>query len=417
MDKRLQLKVIIKQCEQKFGRGNSEDWKHNDYLDFSQSIFEETKISISHNTLKRIFGKLATDKYYLPQQATFEALINYSGFNENEFQIETPNNENFLVEAETDNKIRYIIFVLLITALLTGILAYRYFNRSDFNVHEINLKLSSSEGILPKTCFFAVDNNHASDSLFIDFGDKTSPVYLNPNKKTIAHTYFIPGVFDVNLTNKIKENRNRKARVYVTTTNKKWYALGFQRQRLIPKSFCAFLAHKNQDSLFAISNRELQKYSIDTLQPFFTRLCNYTPLKHNADNFIFETTFKKDFQNQDVTCSSLVFKVSGAANDIRFHFVNSGCSSIVANIISEKTVNGTDNNLSPFVVDFKKENTIKLINNNKKLILLVNGKPIYTGDYKESLGDLRGVFVEFERNGFIKNCLLSSLDGSIYYKF
>lgn len=306
--------------------------------------------------------------------------------------------------------------VLLIITLLTCILAYMYFCCSDFNVNESNVKLSSSEGILPKTCFFTIYNNHAADSLYIDFGDKTSPVYLNPNKKTIAHTYFIPGVFDVSLTNRIKENRDRKARIYVTT-NKKWYALGFQRQRLIPKRFCAFFAYKNQDSLFAITNRELHKYSIDTLQPFFTRLCNYTPLKHNADNFIFETTFKKDFRHQDVTCSSLVFKVSGANNDIRFHFVNSGCSSIVANIISEKRINGTDNNLAPFVVDFKKENTIKLINNNKRLILLVNGKPIYTGAYKESLGDLRGVFVEFERNGFIKKCLLSSLDGSIYYKF
>lgn len=415
MDKRLQLKIIIKQCEEQFGKGNSEDWKHNDYIDFSNAIFEKTKISISHNTLKRIFGKLRTDEYYLPQQATFDALINYSGFNENEFQIETTDSENALDKTKINNKTQYKFGLLLIIALFFGILAYWYFNQSDFNANEVDVKLTSSEGILPKTCFFTVDTNQTADSLFIDFGDKSSLVYLKPKQETVSHTYFIPGVFDVSITNKIKGNR--KARVYVTTTDKKWSAFCFQRQRLIPKSFYAFFAHKNKDSLFNVTNRELHKYSIDTLQPFFTRLCNYTPLKHNGDNFVFETTFKKDFRNEDVTCSSLVFKVSGADNDIRFHFVSPGCSSISTNIISEKTVNGTDYNLSPFVVDFKKENTIKLINTNKKLTLFVNDKPIYNMAYKESLGDLRGVFVEFERNGFIKNCLLSSLDGSIFYKF
>lgn len=420
MDKRLQLKVIIKKCEEKFGRGDSENWKHNDYLDFSKSIFEETKTSISHNTLKRVFGKLTTDEFYLPQKATFDALIDYSGFdvseefNESYFvENQSPESTVTLFEADIKKKSNVILAVVLFLTVIVA--SYFFFKKSDFNADDISLKLTASEGILPKTCFFSVDVTNVSDSTFIDFGDKTSLIYLKENEKTLSHTYFIPGVFDVSITNKTKGYK--KARVFVTTNYEKWYALCFQRQRLIPKSYYAFLANKNQDSLFTITNRELHIHNIDTIQPFFVRLCNYTPLKKTADNFVFETTFKRDIQKEEVSCDGLVFKVSGAENDIRFHFVNSGCTSRVANIVSDKIINGTDHNLSPFVVDFKKWNTIKLINNDKKLTLFVNEKLIYETTYTASLGDLRGLFVEFENNGFIKKCDLSSLDGKKYYSF
>lgn len=420
MDKRLQLKVIIKKCEEKFGRGNSEDWKHNDYIDFSKSILGKTKISISHNTLKRIFGKLTTDEFYLPQKATFDALIDYSGFDVSEefnddYLLESPVVETSAIpfKAHIKKKSNVILAVILFFSVIVA--SYFFFKNSPFNADDVSLKLTASEGILPKTCFFSVDVANVSDSVFVDFGDKTSLVYLKANEKTVSHTYFIPGVFDVSITNKTKGYK--KTRVFVTTNYEKWYALCFQRQRLIPKSYYGFLANKNKDGLFNITNRELQIRNIDTIQPFFVRLCNYTPLKKTADNFVFETTFKKDIQKEEVSCDGLVFKVSGAENDIRFHFVNSGCTSRVANIVSDKIINGIDHNLSPFVVDFKKWNTIKLINSNKKLILFVNEKLIYETTYTASLGDLRGLFVEFENNGFIKKCDLSSPDGKKYYSF
>lgn len=417
MDKRLQLKVIIKKCEQKFGRGDAENWKHNDFNDFSATILEGTKINISPNTLKRIFGKIPTDKYYLPQQATFDALINYSEIDENELT-----DENFNVITNTDineterksNKSKFKLGLLILVLIIISAFIYLNFNNSIFNNNAVKLKLSSSEGILPKTCYFDVNIPKTNDSVYIDFGDRSPLVQLQPKQKIISHTYFIPGVFDVTITDKIKNISQSK--VYVSTANK-WYMLGFQRQRFIPDNYYAVQVQKNQDSLFYISNKNLFKQGIDTIQPFFIRLCNYAPIKQNADNFIFETTFKKGLQSNAISCNGLVFKISGSKNYIRFNFVNPGCSSRITNIISEKTVQGINHNLSPFVLDFQKWNNIKLINKDKKLSLLVNGVPMYKTEYNNSLGDIRGLFVEFERNGFIKNCRLSSADGKNFYQF
>lgn len=417
MDKRLQLKVIIKKCEQKFGRGNSENWKHNDFNDFSAAILESTKINISPNTLKRIFGKIPTDKYYLPQQATFDALICYSEIDKNELA-----DENFNAISHTDinqterksknSKIKLGLLIFAIIILSTFI--YLNFKTPFFNANEVKIKLSSSEGILPKTCYFDVNIPKTNDNVYIDFGDRSPLVQLQPKQKIISHTYFIPGVFDVSITDKIKNISQSK--VYVSTANK-WYMLGFQRQRFIPDNYYAVQVQKNHDSLFYISNKQLLKQGIDTIQPFFIRLCNYTPMKQNADNFIFETTFKKNTQSTAISCNGLVFKISGSKNYIRFNFVNPGCSSRITNVISEKTRKGINQNLSPFVVDFQKWNTLKLINKDKKLTLFVNDSPIYKTNYNSSLGDIRGIFVEFERNGFIKNCNLNSLDGTTYYSF
>lgn len=419
MDKRLQLKVIIKQCEQKFGRGNSENWKHNDYLDFSQSIFEQTKISISHNTLKRIFGKLATDKYYLPQQATFDALTEYCGFVATEQSDKNLIPEKPIADyVKKRSKSKYRMGIIAIILLFLASFGYLFFSDSSLIETNNGLKLTSSEGTLPKTCFFTVNapnaNANASDSVFVDFGDKSDLVYLQPNQKTVSHTYFLPGMFDVAITNRVKKMVNSK--VFIST-DKKWFALGFQRQRFIPKNYYAFPAKKNRDSLFYITNSQLLKNGIDTIQPFFTRLCNYSAIKFKADNFIFETTFKKDYKKEGISCNGLVFKISGTDKSLRFNFVDPGCSSRITNIISEKTINGLTHNLSPFVMDFEKWNSIKLINNDKKLSLFVNGALIYTTTYKVSLGELRGVFVEFERNGYFKNCSLKSLTGEELYVF
>lgn len=418
MNKRLQLKIIIKKCEQKFGRGSSENWKHNDYIDFSKLIFEKTKTSISHNTLKRIFGKLATDEFYLPQQATVDALIEYSDFDVNESISEVLDPEVSVVEekefAFKSSTKRKCIAFLAVIILSISVIAYWIYKSSGFNGNEINLRLTSFEGKLPKTCFFDVNSTNIPDSIFIDFGDRSSLVHLEPNQKSVSHTYFLPGVFDVNITNRVK--KSIKAKVYVDT-NKKWYALGFQRQRLIPKNYYAFLATKNQDSLFYVPNKELQKQGIDTIQPFFIRVCNYSPIKHSADSFVFETTFKKDTKDNGIVCNGLVFKISGSDNYIRFNFVNSGCSSRIQNVISDKTIDGVTQNLSPFVINFEKWNTIRLINQNKKLTLFVNDSKIYETTYNVSLGELRGLFLEFERNGFIKKCELRSLEGEIHYSF
>lgn len=412
MDKKKQLRDIVKSCETRFDRGTSDAWKHSDFNDFSREIQQETKVNISTNTLKRIFGKITVDDYYLPQQATVDALKKYSGY------LPSDDNDNELINSESTIssnptiliRFRFLWSILIILLVVLGL--YFFIKNEDNNLGTI--KVSNTEGLLPKTAFFDLQIPKSEDSIFMDFGDKSTLIYLEPEQTKISHVYLFPGVFKVNFKN--ADSILAKTKIYVPSNG--WLGLGYHLQREIPNSYYAFPAlKKGKDSLFHISNKQLQKAGLDTLKSFYTRLCNFTPINHHSDNFIFETTFKKAVQEKGIYCNSMQFQVSGTDNMIRFNFVNSGCSSRVLNIISEQTFTGAKNDLSQFVLDLDQWNTVKLVNRNKNLSLFMNGKLLFRGKYKKSIGDLRGVFVEFKGNGYVKKCSLKSLEEEELYDF
>lgn len=412
MEKKRQLRDIVKSCEKHFNRGTSDQWRHGDFNDFSREIQKETKVNISTNTLKRIFGKISVDDYYLPQQATIDALKKYCGY------ISLDDNEERLINSESANKSNPVI--LMISRFLWGILIvlvvvfslYFFTKNEDNNLGTI--KIANTEGLLPKTAFFDLQLPNVKDSLFMDFGDKSPLIYLEPQQTKISHVYLFPAVFKVNF--KSADSIFARANVYVPSN--KWLGLRFLRQGDIPNSYYAFPALKNgKDSLFYTSNNQMQKMGLDTLKNHYTRLCNFTPINHHSDNFIFETTFKMAVEEKGIYCNSMQFQVSGIDNMIRFNFVNSGCSSRVLNFLSEQTFKGTKNDLSRFVLDLDQWNTLKLVNRNKNLSLFVNGKLLFRGAYKQSIGDIRGVFVEFKGNGYVKKCSLKSLEGKVLYDF
>jgi hypothetical protein len=156
---------------------------------------------------------------------------------------------------------------------------------------------------------------------------------------------------------------------------------------------------------------------IDTVGSFYTQLCNFTPVNYALEDFIFETTFKNAFPAKGISCKGTQFQISGISGSIRFKLVNSGCSYRVINVMSEQTFDGRKDNLSQFVIDLEKWNTVKLTNRNKHLSLFVNGRLLFTGTYQKSLGKIQGLFLEFEGNGFVKTCTLKSYDGKNLYHF
>jgi hypothetical protein len=101
---------------------------------------------------------------------------------------------------------------------------------------------------------------------------------------------------------------------------------------------------------------------------------------------------------------------------IRFKLVNPGCSASVLNKVSELDFKGNIKNLSQFTIPLENWNSVKLINH-KHVKLYLNNKLLFEGTYKVSLGEVRGLFIEFHGNGFIKNCELKTYDGKVLYHF
>lgn len=414
MSKKAKLDEIIRCCENRFNRGSAAEWKHSDFSDLSRAIFRDTDVNISPSTLKRIFGKVSVDDDYIPQQATVDALKKYGQYVEpdNVQQVESSLTKPVTTNGANNSKRSKLLFpaLLLITAIV-AFLFFRYWKPKDISG---TINITRTEGLLPATVVFDLQLPETEDSLFVNFGDKSPWQYIKPGEKNVAHIYYIPGVFTTSL--QTRQQTFAKTSAYIKSNN--WIAFGCHRQDDIPVHFYALPVIKTgSDSLFDVTNNQLFKLGLDTTGPVLTRLSNYTPINQSADDFIFETTFKNHIQEKGIFCRSTQFQISGSNSVIRFRWVNAGCSQRVLNIVSEQIFKGATNDLSQFVLDLSQWTTVKLVNHNKQVSLFVNGKQIFTGSYQQSLGDIKGLFLEFEGTGMIKTCDLKSYDGKLLYRF
>src|SRR5215469_14989706 len=72
------IRQIKRLYEQKTGWGDSGQWSNQDFLQLSELIREETGVTISHVTLKRIWGKVKYES--LPNTHTLNTLVQYLGY-------------------------------------------------------------------------------------------------------------------------------------------------------------------------------------------------------------------------------------------------------------------------------------------------------------------------------------------------
>ena len=412
MGKKVKLDDIVKCCENRFNHGSAADWKHSDFNDLSREILRYTDVNISPSTLKRIFGKVSVDDDYIPQQATVDALKKYGEYVEPESTQQTQPvlGEHTALNRKGNFKQRKILLpILAIVIAMIALFTWRYWKPKAISGA---INITRTEGLLPATVAFDLQLPDIDDSFFINFGDKSPLVYIKPGEKTAAHIYYIPGVFNVTLQTRQQTLATTSA--YIKSDN--WIVFGCHRQDDIPVHFYALPAVKN-DSLFNVTNNQLFQLGLDTTGPVLTRLSNYTPVNQTADDFIFETTFKNHIQEKGIFCRSTQFQISGSNSMIRFRWVNAGCSQRVLNVVSEQIFKGASNDLSQFVLDLSQWNTVKLVNHQKQISLYVNGKQIFTGSYQKSLGNISGLFLEFEGTGIVKTCELKSYDGKIIYRF
>jgi len=406
---------IVDSCKIRFDRGDPATWKHSDFTALSREIFRNTKVSISTNTLKRIFGKISVYEHYIPQQATLQALEKYGQpgvFDHSTREIPELTAPEVARQPRLSIVNKLLLSVVAIAIIGVVILNLHRFNTDDGLKAELNFV--DMEGLLPATAFFEYQAPKSKDSIFLNFGDKTEWVHIEVGKSHISHAYLYPGVFTATLQR--RKDTLKTTNVYVRSD--KWIGLGFRQGGELPKHYYEFLATKTgKDSLFHISNVQLQAKGIDTSGLVYTRLCNFTPVDYKGENFIFEATFKNIVDKKGIYCRSTQFQVSGMKNRIRFRLATPGCSNRITNMISEQTYVGTKVNLSKFTFDLSDWTNVKMINKNKKVTLYVNEKMIYSQSYKEAIGEIKGLFLEFEGTAYVKSCQLRADNGKILYLF
>ncbi len=422
MDK-VYLNILIDLVEAKFGRGPSIHWKNRDFEDLNLEIQKKTKTNISSHTLKRIFGKIKTDDYYLPQKATINALKKYSDFKDIEKRHTEISSDGLSIEAinsenTTDNyKRSKTVFATVICLAIVIVTAIYFFsikktiNSSNFGV----IQLISTEGQIPTSAQFEYSTPNNKDSFSICYDGNFEPIKV-PNGKNLKSNYYYqyPGLFKVRMW---YNNKIISQTIPVYVQSKGWEAFAsYNYQKQFDRFYHLDIKKCTQNSVFSPTKKVLHNVGIDTSRLPAVMLHNYSPTNINGDNFRLETTLKNSDEWIGASCNSVFLIITGSKESILFNFANPGCSYWINCRISEKKMDRSYENIKNLTFDMSHWQHFDIQNKNKQINISVNNKLRFSTSYHESIGKIMGVTIKFQGNGYLKDYKLSDLNGNEIFR-
>jgi len=419
MIKNERLTAILLQVEQKFGRGDSSEWKNRDFEDLNFEINKKTKTIISALTLKRIFGKINTTDDYHPQKATIKALEQYADF----ILQSTPNSET---KAEPEERITYCLenrekttaskkgWAFFTIIIVIGIAVLWYFQHSNYKDELGKIVLLKTEGFNPKTASFQYTTPNKTDSFKISFDEDFKPIEVPNGSKTISYFYQSPGLYRVKMM-KGKKIVSDTCTVLVQT--KDWQSMAYYFEQGYKERYFSVPTKNSENSYFHPNTQTLNTAGIDTTKIIVLKLDNFHPTGADGDNFTLKTTVKNTDYWTGVHCNSIYLRVWGRKETIDLRFTNPGCSYWISCKLGEKTVNENNEDVSNFVFDISTWQNIRMENKNKHFELFINNVKRFTSSYSKTLGEIVGVSVMFHGSGYVKTYQLMDAQQKLLFKW
>lgn len=406
------LKYCLLEIEKKLSWKSSQLWKESDYVKLSKIIYEESNISISTHTLKRLFGKIKYKKYYNPQQATKDALSKFLGFldwddfvKNTTYKIEKK--VRIDVDAKHNNtfKQKIFTFAILASVMIFGIIfVHNEYVRNAEKIEPFAFHLNDSIGSVP----FTVSTNYniskiSSDSVFIDFNfihPYRGKQIINPSKNssTINFTYQIPGYYRISL---IKDQDTLSSKSVLAISDR-WDSYLFYDSK--PNLF--WLDNKikiKPDSLGFLyySTKRLALSGFDTSKVFYITHRLYKSFNIDGDNFEFETKFKNPKALGGITCYDFILKLICENTSNHLNLMEHGCSQYSGVKFGETVLNGSQQNLSDFKLNPEQWNVLYISVKQKHVEIFINDKSIYKADYERPNGKIMGIENVFKGTGIL----------------
>ena len=427
--------------EEIWQNGKSKHWRDSDYKVLSTLISEKAHISISPDTLKRLFGKIKTFRTYNPQAETKNALAIFLDFkNWEEFKkssqfstAESKINTQFATSktqqngnAETSNstnpslvsqpiqedtrKINAFVWISLV--LLMGIASYFIINsekkKSFTNAinktteQKIVFTSKSLKGLAPYTVVFQYDISSVnSDSIYIDYGYKDfgyiDKELLSKDKHTITHYYDAPGFYEV----RVLVGQKVLSTLEVEITFNSWKSQIYLNNKKIVFVDDKVLLNNYKQSRAYISLPQIHSIGIDTNQVDWIEFRNIQAFPIDGENFIFETRFKNNKSEGGVHCLESIIRILGQNNILRLQFNKLGCSRWAIVQFGEKEFDGKYTDLSPFSTDVSIWRTVRLEAINKKVKVFLDNNLIYTASYQKPIVKIKGIVYNFRGCGSV----------------
>jgi len=412
-----QLDICCKKVAKEISEKSISEWRNSDYIKLSGLLHRKTKVHLSENTLKRIFGKLKTSTRYYPQKATRDALAQFIGFrdwyefellhplNEKDTSIDTPIKPE-IKPATSKHKNKTYIYVLLgFSIIMTGIISFLFLSGNQ-SVSNVKLICLNPEGKSPHSAIFKLDvlRNLPDDpsTFIIDFGDAKTKRSASANA-VVNHYYETPGRYFPILYHK----NTPIDTAYVYLQSKGWDVIAtiqYDTTRVYP-----ILKKISTAPDYHVTTKELLNAGIDTSKTFFVSFANVRPTAISADNFEFSADIKTSAERPGVRCSQADIVIYGESDSHFLSIIKPECIAWSAYRFSEQFKNGDKTDLRAFGHDLTNSKNVKLQVKNQHVSLLIDNKEVFKTTYHKPIGKLMGFKIMFAGIGSFKNFNLADL--------
>jgi hypothetical protein len=421
------IEVLKARFEAETGWGDSTSWTNHDFITLSELINKRTGVTLSHVTLKRIWGKVKYDS--LPNTFTLDTLCNFVGY-ESWRKFVTAQNKNcedVLVHepATTGEEQQHVptrvvekkgaVLPMTITVIIIAAIAgYITLKKTPVPATAgVNYKFTSKKVVtrgLPNSVVFDYDAKGApGDSVVIQQSwDKSLQVKVSKLDKQHTSIYYYPDFYNAKLivNNKVVKQHE------ILIESDGWVSVVHQNP--VPVYFNTADITKN--GMMALPANDIISHNIK-LQPDppYTLYCNVKDFGEiYADDFTFETRLKNTYHEGAAICQNSNMYILCKGTAIGIPLCAKGCVSAVDLLFTNYFRSGKKYDLSAFGVDFSDFVTLRIESHNNKAHIYLNGKLVYTINNSITHSKIIGFDYRFQGTGAVDYIKMSN--GNVNYK-
>ncbi len=417
------IETIIRKIEKKLNWRKVSLWTDNEYRKLSLLIYKDTTISISPQTLKRLFGKVKYKDVYTPQPATKDALARFLQYDDwDVFVQDQAGSKNrfgsFLSKIFTthNRKLIFIIGGILFVSAIAFFLIHAVKSSGKVFFYSDN-----RSGVTPHTVSFHYDiSGLKNKEVYIDFGekeaeDKSPGELLDKDRNLINHCYESPGFFTVTLTSK----GTILASVKIHTLSDGWTSYYFNDDNFSLRKFVFQLDKKVcdtiDDGLLYIAPKDLRNQGFNGNTVYYLEHMLYKDFQISADSCAMEVGYKNSPDMGGISCFDAEFRITGENGLASVMLVQKGCYRWSEITVGERHLNGKFHDLSSFSADLSSWNVVRIKTENGNALITNGNDTIFTCNYIRPLGLVKGIrFVTKGSGAFDYVRLHDNLETEIY---
>jgi hypothetical protein len=441
------IRQVKKLFEEKTGWGDSEKWTNQDFLQLSELILEQTGVTLSHVTLKRVWGKVKYES--LPNTHTLNTLVQFLGYESwRDFSSRntgsgsagvasprpaetapvepmpaSPGSANTaLANKEPANPmsakqtIRQRIMrkkIWLLAPLLLILLVLVLLNGQQPAPLSQDYAFSSKKVVtsgLPNSVIFDYDASRSPDDSVViqQSWDTSRRVRVSKNGHQYTSVYYYPDFYHATLQvhNKVVKTHN------LLIESDGWLAL--IEQRPVPVYF-------KKEEVIAGGKLSLPVSKIREknvlLQPnpptvLFSNVRDFGEIY--SDHFVFETSLKNDYSEGSAICQQTKVYLLCEGTAIWIPLCARGCVSTADLYFTYFYTNGKREDLSAFGVDWNDYVKLRVESDSGRAKIFINDKLAYTIPRNIVRSKIIGFDFSFQGTGSVDYVSLSN--GKVSYR-